>query len=70
MRDGTELVGESGGDKGDINNPMTDAELERKFASVVGDAYAPERQRRILDRLWRLEEIAKVTEIAPLFLLN
>jgi len=44
--------------KGYLQNPLTDAELEEKFASLVEGSIGPKQCRRALDLLWRLEELA------------
>src|SRR5262245_1793019 len=49
--------------KGYLQNPLTDAELEEKFANLVEGSIGPKQCRRALDLLWRLEELATFSPI-------
>jgi 2-methylcitrate dehydratase len=62
-RRGERLVGESGGDKGDLAAPKTDAEIEDKFRSLTEDYFGAKDTKALLDRLWRLENLGNVAEI-------
>jgi 2-methylcitrate dehydratase len=53
--------------KGHPKNPMTDAEVEAKFASLCSRLLAPKGVRRILDRLWELEKIRDTAQVLSLF---
>lgn len=69
MADGEKIIGESGGDKGDLSNPKSDAEIEEKFRSMTEDHIGGKRVRVLLDRLWNLEQLQDVAEIPPAFVL-
>ncbi len=67
MNDGEKLVGESGGDLGDLSNPKSDAEIEEKFHNMAQDCFGPARVRALLDSLWKLEYMQNVAQIPPAF---
>lgn len=67
---GEKLVGESGGEKGDLSQPKTDAQIEDKFRTLTEDVLGAKRVKAILDILWHLEEFADVSAIPPLFRLD
>ena len=52
--------------KGHYKNPLSDIELEDKFRSLAGPVLAKERVEGLLDRLWRLEDVADIGEIFEL----
>ena len=52
--------------KGHYKNPLSDSELENKFRSLAGPVLAGEQVDRLLDRLWRLEEVEDLGEIFEL----
>ena len=52
--------------KGHYKNPMTDAEVEDKFRSLVKDLLSPDQTATLLDRLWRLNEEQDIGEIIRL----
>lgn len=52
--------------KGHYRNPMSDAEVEAKFRSLAVPALGEARATRLLERLWRLEEVADAGEILRL----
>lgn len=43
--------------KGHYKNPMSDAEVEEKFRSLVEGLLSPAQATRLLDRLWHLEDV-------------
>lgn len=43
--------------RGHPDNPMTDDEIEEKFAELALNRLAPERQRALLDQLWHIDEL-------------
>ena len=47
-------------------NPMTDAQLETKFRTLVGDVLPRERGERLLALLWELDRVADVGEVVAL----
>ncbi len=67
--DGTSVVGEAGGDQGDLSEEKDDAQIEAKFYSLTEAALGAEQVRTILDRLWHLDEMDPVVDIPPTFVL-
>ncbi len=63
MRGGEKLVGEAGGDKGDLSQPKSDAQIAEKFLGVAEEFLGPARARAALDRLFRLEELDSAARI-------
>lgn len=51
---------------GTVENPMSDAALERKFLGNAGDILGPDRARRIADRVWALEALDDVRDLVIL----
>jgi 2-methylcitrate dehydratase len=66
-RDGKRVVGESGGDKGDLSERKSDAQIARKFRALTAEMLGAERADAILDRLWNLDTLQDVTAIPPAF---
>ena len=62
-RGGERLVGEAGGDKGDLAQPKSDAEIGEKFRGTVEAFLGPRRARAMLERLWELDRMERVAEI-------
>ena len=52
--------------KGHYKNPMSDAEVEQKFHKLAANVLTPDRRDRLLERLWKLEDVADAGEIARL----
>ena len=69
MADGEHIVGESGGDKGDLSNRKSDAEIEAKFRGMAEDCLGVKRTSAILDQLWHIEKLDSVAGIPPAFVL-
>jgi 2-methylcitrate dehydratase len=69
MADGERIVGESGGDKGDLSNRKSDAEIEAKFRGMAEDCLGVKRTSAILDQLWNIEKLDSVAGIPPAFVL-
>ncbi len=67
---GERLVGESGGDKGDLSESKSDAEIANKFRGLTEDFLGAKRVNAILNRLWDLENLHNVAEIPPAFALD
>jgi 2-methylcitrate dehydratase len=67
LTDGRRLVREVEFPRGHAQNPMTDAEVEHKFRSMVETRYSKERTRKILDACWGLEKLKTVGELLALF---
>ena len=66
-RNGERLVGESGGDHGDLSDVKSDAQIEQKFRSLTEDTLGAQRVNSILARLWDLETVTDIAEIPPAF---
>lgn len=52
--------------KGHYKDPMTDEELESKFRSLAQGLLGDHQIRRLLDRLWKLEEVEDISEVMEL----
>jgi 2-methylcitrate dehydratase len=63
MRGGERLVGEAGGDKGDLSQPKSDAQITEKFLVVTEEFLGPVRARAALDRLFRLDDLDNAARI-------
>ena len=49
--------------KGDARNPLSDQEVEEKFAALADGALTRPRQRRVVDTIWNLEKAGSVTSL-------
>jgi 2-methylcitrate dehydratase len=49
--------------KGHYRNPMSESDVEAKFRSLTRDLLSPGQIERLLERLWRLEEVKDVGEV-------
>ena len=52
--------------KGDPRNPLTDQEIEEKFAALADGVLSPAAQKRVKDAVWSLERVASVSELMAL----
>lgn len=52
--------------KGDPRNPLTDREVEEKFAALADGVLTNSAQRQVKDAIWNLERIASVSELMAL----
>jgi 2-methylcitrate dehydratase len=66
MTDGKRLVAEVGFPFGHPNNPMTDANVEQKFRSLVEPRFGKERSDKILAACWELETLETTSELLDL----
>ncbi|MCC7486294.1 MAG: MmgE/PrpD family protein [Burkholderiales bacterium] len=62
-RGGDELIGEAGGDQGDLSQPKSDAQIAEKFLGMTEEFIGPRRARAALERLFRLEHLDDVARI-------
>ena len=62
MKDGSRLVERVLDPKGEGENPMSDADLERKFTANCEPIIGAERCARLLDAVWRFEELDRLTD--------
>ncbi len=69
MANGQTITGEAGGDKGDLANPKTDGEIEEKFRRLTEGYLGAKAVSAILARLWDLENMKNVAQIAPAFVI-
>ena len=70
MRNGEQMVGESGGDRDDLSGNMDDDRVSDKFRGICEDFLGAKRVSSVLERLWRLEDISDVAEIPPAFVIG
>jgi 2-methylcitrate dehydratase len=66
LRSGESTSGEAGGDKGDLSQPKTDAEIEAKFRGLTEGVLGARRVDAALSALWNLESASDVSVIPPL----
>jgi 2-methylcitrate dehydratase len=52
--------------KGDPRNPLSDAELEEKFAALAEGVLSLKLQRKLKDAIWNLEKIGSVSKLMAL----
>lgn len=66
LSDGRTLVREVEFPRGHAHNPMTDAEVETKFRTMVEPRYGKERADRILATCWELEKLKETSALIRL----
>ena len=66
LRNGERLVGEAGGDKGDLSQPKTDVEIEDKFRALTEGVLGAKRVDAVLGTLWNLETEKDVSQVPRL----
>src|SRR5262245_10585394 len=66
LADGRVLVREVEFPRGHAHNPMTDAEVEQKFRSMVEPRYGKEKADRIVAACWGLEKLKNATDLVRL----
>jgi 2-methylcitrate dehydratase len=66
-KSGGKIVGETGGEHGDLSDPMTEAQVSVKFSALAAPALGAAAAARILDALWQLERCPDVSAIPPMF---
>jgi 2-methylcitrate dehydratase len=52
--------------KGDPRNPLTDQEIEEKFAALADGVLSTKAQEKLKDAIWNLEEIGSVSKLMAL----
>jgi 2-methylcitrate dehydratase len=67
LTDGRQLVNEVEFPRGHAQNPMTDAEVEYKFRTLVEPRYGKDKATKMLERCWELEKLTNVTELLEMF---
>jgi 2-methylcitrate dehydratase PrpD len=63
LKDGRHVSHTTGHNKGTPGNPMTDDELSAKFVDLASLVLGGDRSRRILDDLWRFDELAEIDDL-------
>ena len=66
LKDGKRTVGEAGGDKGDLSQPKTDAEIEDKFRALAEGVLGAKRVDAVIDAVWKLDGAEDVSRIPPM----
>jgi 2-methylcitrate dehydratase len=66
LKDGKRAVGEAGGDKGDLSQPKTDAEIEDKFRALAEGVLGAKRVDAVIDAIWQLDRAEDVSQIPPM----
>jgi 2-methylcitrate dehydratase len=64
--DGKELSKQLDYPKGDPRNPLSDVEIEEKFAALADGVISRARQQRVRDAVWNLDKCSSVTELMEL----
>jgi 2-methylcitrate dehydratase len=52
--------------KGDPRNPLTDAEVEEKFAALAGSVLSAGARKKLIDAIWSLEKVGSVSKLMSL----
>jgi 2-methylcitrate dehydratase len=68
MDDGERIVGESGGPKGDLSNPKSDAEIEAKFTGMTAEYLGTARTEALLEQMWKIDQMDNVADLPPALL--
>ena len=68
--DGQRLIGETGGEFGDLSDVNSDAQIAEKFHRLTEDRLGAKRVTALLDRLWHLEEMESMSEIPAALVLE
>lgn len=66
LNDGRQFVKEVVYPRGHSGNPMTDAEVEKKFRTVVEPKYGAERAGKILKACWELDQLRNAEELVKM----
>ena len=66
LADGRQVTREVEFPRGHARNPMTDAEVEKKFRTLVEPRYGKERAGRVLAACWELEKLKSAGELVRL----
>ena len=67
LTDGKQLVKEVEFPRGHAGNPMTDAEVEHKFKTLVTPRYGADRAATLLAGLWDVDKTAHAGSIVAMF---
>src|SRR5262249_54957715 len=66
MNDGSRLVQEVEFPRGHARNPMTDAEVEHKFRTLIEPRYGKDKANQVLAACWKLDQLKSATELVQL----
>ncbi|MFN4260611.1 MAG: MmgE/PrpD family protein [Gemmataceae bacterium] len=66
LKDGRQFMREIEFPRGHAHNPMTDAEVEHKFHTLVDPLYGKDRANRVLQACWKLDELPKAGDLVKL----
>ena len=66
LKDGRSFSKQLDYPKGDPRNPLTDQEVEEKFAALADGVLSTGAQKRLRDAIWNLERVGSVTELMAL----
>ena len=69
-RDGRRLTKELDFPKGDARNPLSDLEIEEKFAALADGVLTQAAQKKLKDAIWNLERIGSVSGLMRLMKAN
>ena len=61
--DGRTLTKQLDYPKGDPRNPLTDAEVEEKYAALAEGVLSPVAQKKLKDAIWNLEKVESVSKV-------
>jgi len=67
LHGGKRLVKEVEFPRGHASNPMTDAEVEAKFRTLVAPRYGKERTEALLAGLWKIDEAGHASSLVQMF---
>ena len=62
-KDGRTLTRQLDYPKGDPRNPLTDTEIEEKFAALAEGVLSESAQQKLKDAIWNLEKIGSVSKL-------
>jgi 2-methylcitrate dehydratase len=66
MNDGSRLMQEVEFPRGHARNPMTDAEVEHKFRTLIEPRYGKDKANQVLAACWKLDQLKSATELLQL----
>jgi 2-methylcitrate dehydratase len=64
--DGRSLTKQLDYPKGDPRNPLTDQEIEEKFAALAEGILSTARQKKLKDAIWNAEKVDSVSKLMAL----
>ena len=67
---GERIVGECGGEHGDLGDAKSEAEISAKFRTLTEPVLGPKQVDRVLDALWHIEDMQDVAAIPPMLVID